>query len=73
MNVKELKYLIKNLNDDALIHIATPHHLGTIITAEKYSNFGRNSNDKECIWLCFISEDAKSPTGVEEYKNKQKI
>jgi hypothetical protein len=70
MNVKELKNLIKNLNDEVLIHIATPFHLGTEVTAKKYSNFGRDSKEEECIWLCFMSEDAKTLTGVEQYISK---
>ena len=70
MKVKELKEIIKDLNDDVLIHISTPFHLGTEVTAKKYSNFGRDSKDEDCIWLCFMSEDATLPAGVEEYKNK---
>ena len=65
MKVKELKEIIKDLNDDVLIHISTPFHLGTEVIAKKYSNFGRDSNNKDCIWLCLTSEDARPPTGVD--------
>ena len=68
MTIKQLKEQIKNLNDDVTIHIATPHHTGVKVKAEKFSKWGRDSNDEECLWLCLISEDARSPTGVENYK-----
>lgn len=66
MTIKDLKSIIKDLNDDVVIYLGNNDKYTDEFEIVKYGKLGRNSSNEMCESISFNGVDFRLPIGVEK-------